>query len=128
MLVSYKEAGIYHVGGFMFRPGVNDVPDSAWFSKKDKTNGIADHPHVIERLKNGSMEVIKSADKPTTKSLSDFDTAGAVKVVSDTLNHELLVSWIKKEERLSVKTAIQSQLRKLDLDDDGKPIDAKKKD
>jgi len=97
----------------ILKPGINEMSDKDWAKMKD-------HQKFKKMLEDGDMEVVKK-DNEKSKSggevasnLAEMKASDATKVVEQTLDKELLESWLEGEERVTVQRALDKQLKKLE--------------
>lgn len=115
MIVKYNHAGIInigHTGGtILLMPGVNTPKKEEW--DKVKTN-----PIVKQMIEDGKIEVVEaekadSEEKEVSTSLALLHVKTAEKLVKETLNRDILKTWLSTEKRPSVLKALNEQLDKV---------------
>lgn len=87
-------------------PGNNEVPNEAWAV-------IGQDAEVQRMIDEGVLVVVLGPDKKAT--LSQMALSQARKIIKDTLDVDLLTSWLKTETRKDVVDAIQAQVDSLKL-------------
>lgn len=100
-LVKNNEARVHNLGGHLtLGPGVNNPDPKAWAEAK-KIKLVQHH------LEEGTFEELD------VKDLAQVSEKRAVKLVSDTVDRELLKTFAATEKREKVKAAIAKQLEKI---------------
>lgn len=90
----------------LLKPGVNRVPADVWRTAKEQVM-------TQKHLEAGDLvELDKSTD------VAKMPEKAALKIVSETVDRDLLTEWKSGEKRPKVKAALKSQLAKLEPEDD----------
>ena len=122
MIINYRKLNILNVGGFMFKPGVNDYPD---LTQTRLQKMATDFPKAKAYLDDGTLEVVGSTD------FDDFNTAAAMPsdnrqaivgmkdrealaMVKETGDRDLLTYWLGTVKSKNVETAIKDQIAAID--------------
>ncbi len=88
------------------KPGVNDVPAEVWQKVVAKYGG-----NLQRLLDDGIVEVVEEAGAPIDAAgLATLTERKAVKLVKDTVDEDLLLTWHETEKRKPVVAAIEAQL------------------
>lgn len=123
MFVKNNSKSVTNVGGLMvLRPGNNEVDAKAW---KEATK-IAEIQDMIkakrlEVVSGGAAESSGQQEEPADdapQSLSDMNAPEAAALVAETNDPDTLERWMKDEQRVTVKKAIEAQLEKLSTEDE----------
>jgi hypothetical protein len=116
MLISYKKRNVLIAGNSRFVPGVNSIRNDTWQQLQK------DHRLIRKMLEYGELEIV-SADEDEEVEVSSgsaFDDLGrfndrtATKVVKDTYDLGTLRAWHDLENRESVRSAINEQIRQIE--------------
>ncbi|WP_088005609.1 hypothetical protein [Indiicoccus explosivorum] len=101
MLIHNKGNYVRHAAGVMLVPGTNNVSEKDW--KKFSSN-----PIMKEVIESGEVVAHEKA-----KSTQDFNVDGAVELVKDTVDVDLLRQWQEADDRKTVQEAIADKLAEL---------------
>lgn len=117
MFVKNLTKSVTNVGGlFVLRPGNNEVDADAW----KEAMKIAE---VQDMVKAKKLEVVGGgssgkATKSAPQSLADMNATDAAALIGETHDPDTLAKWLKDEQRVTVKAAIQKQQEVLSTKDD----------
>jgi hypothetical protein len=110
MIVSLHEPRVIHLpNGITLYSGANNV-------NTEKFMENAKHPTIQNMIVEGIIsfdEPVKGKEIPAAQHLADLKPKEATDLVLQTIDSELLNSWLKLEKRAAVKTAIEKQLKAL---------------
>ena len=107
MIVKNNSKYIKHIGKFTLNIGPNDVKESAWGKVKD-------HPFVKAWIEDKELEIIEGSTNDITK----LSASEAIEVVEYTFSTTKLKAWLEDEDRKTVKTAIEKQIKELEGEED----------
>lgn len=111
-------------------PQVNDIPDDKWAAIEPDLDLILKSKvqHNVEKKGHKVLEIIEV--KVGSALISDFfriPPPTAAKLIKETVSHETLQYWEKKETRESVRVALARRMDELDIerakDDDDDMMD-----
>lgn len=91
-----------------FLPGVNELDEKMWVE-------ISKHPIAEALVEDGSLEVI-GENTPFEK----MKEPAQMKLVSETVDKELLAKWASSVKGAKVKKAIEKKLEELELSEEEK--------
>ena len=110
MIVSLHEPRVIHLpNNITLYPGANNVNTEMFMEN-------AKHPTIEKMIADGILsfdEQVKGKETPASQHLSGLKLKEASDLVVQTIDSELLNSWLKVEKRAPVKAVIEKQLKAL---------------
>lgn len=120
MLIRYEKSSVFHVNGKVLKPGINKVSPSWWAETKK-------HKSVTKRIELGilveetPLEDIEDfgddmVDEVAVEHILSLNVSNARNLINDTVDLELLKAWKEKDERKTVRDAIEKQIATLEAE------------
>lgn len=99
------------------KPGINTIPTPTFkaFYNPEPAEGEDEyvHPGVGHLIANDQLEivqVVKGSPKQEGVNYKEIGEKQAIKMAKDSFDREALRTWLKKESRKKVRTAIENQI------------------
>lgn len=126
VLIRYNRPNIWRCRDVRLIPGINEVEGRHW-------KAVEGHPLLQDRIKAGDINVVKGPEaipeataenekagaeegnESSPTSLSNYTVAECRDLVAETYDPELLKKWLSGENRKTVVTVIQEQIKKIEV-------------
>lgn len=95
---------VYREGELKLMPGMNEVSSAEWNAAADPLSVVTQH-----HIKTKKLQVLPSSALPS-------DEEKAVEYVQQTISESILRDWQRSEDRPDVQTAIEDQLKALQVE------------